>query len=98
MSEKAQNLRALYAYKWGWPGKKLLFMGCEFGQSAEWDHTKSLDWHLLQYGDHRGVKELVADLNQWYREYPSLGQFDQNPEGFQWVEPTTPHTDAPQSA
>ena len=62
--DKARQLRALYGWMWGWPGKKTLFMGGEFAQSAEWRYDQSLDWHLLQYLDHEGVRLLVADLNQ----------------------------------
>ena len=58
--DKARQLRALYAWMWGWPGKKTLFMGGEFGQSSEWAYDKSLDWHLLQYLDHEGVRLLVS--------------------------------------
>lgn len=83
--EKAANLRALYAHMWMWPGKKLLFMGSEFGQSHEWDYRKSLDWHLCQYPDHEGVRLLVRDLNRLYREEPVLGSNDLNPQGFQWI-------------
>lgn len=83
--EKAANLRALYAHMWAWPGKKLLFMGGEFAQSAEWSHNRSLDWHLCQYADHEGVRRLVRDLNQLYRSEPALGTSDLSPEGFQWL-------------
>ena len=83
--EKAANLRALYGHMWAWPGKKLLFMGCEFGQSAEWDHTKSLDWHLLQYRDHEGVRLLVRDLNRLYASEPALSFGDGDPGGFRWL-------------
>jgi len=83
--EKAANLRALYAHMWAWPGKKLLFMGGEFAQSAEWSHSRSLDWHLCQYADHEGVRRLVRDLNQLYRSEPALGSSDLSPEGFQWL-------------
>jgi len=83
--EKAANLRALYAHMWGWPGKKLLFMGGEFAQSAEWSHSRSLDWHLCQYADHEGVRRLVRDLNQLYHSEPALGTSDLSPEGFQWL-------------
>lgn len=85
MDDKARDLRGLYAWMWAWPGKKCLFMGCEFGQSSEWRYDGSLDWHLLQYPNHEGVQKLVADLNHWYRTYPSLGRFDQDVNGFQWI-------------
>ncbi len=85
MTEKAADLRSLYAWMWGWPGKKCLFMGCEFGQSHEWKYDGSLDWHLLQYMDHEGVQKLVADVNRWYLSNPSLAKMDGNPQGFQWI-------------
>jgi len=83
--EKARQLRALLAYMWIWPGKKTLFMGCEFGQSAEWSYDRSLDWHLLQYLDHEGIRRCVRDLNHLYRQHPFLGRLDLDPKGFQWV-------------
>lgn len=86
MSEKARALRALYAYQWGWPGKKGLFMGQEWGQSREWAYDKSLDWHLLQYLDHSGLQHLVKDLNAWYNNSPGLASKDHHPAGFEWIE------------
>ncbi|MDD3180050.1 MAG: 1,4-alpha-glucan branching protein GlgB [Opitutaceae bacterium] len=83
--EKAANLRALYGYVWTYPGKKLLFMGGEFGQSAEWNHGASLDWHLRQYRDHEGVRLLVRDLNQLYSSDPVLSAQDFRPGNFRWV-------------
>ena len=83
--EKAANLRALYGYMWGWPGKKLLFMGNDFGQSHEWNHNVSLDWHLCQYPDHEGIRLLVRDLNRLYASEPVLSCNDFNPQGFRWV-------------
>ncbi|MEM9227608.1 MAG: alpha amylase C-terminal domain-containing protein, partial [Verrucomicrobiota bacterium] len=62
-----------------------LFMGCEFGQSSEWKYDGSLDWHLLQYTDHEGVQRIVRDLNHFYQQNPSLAQFDNDPQGFQWI-------------
>lgn len=85
VTEKAANLRALYGHMWLWPGKKLLFMGGEFGQSAEWAYTRSLDWHLTQYLDHEGLRLLVRDLNRLYREEPALGSNDLDPAGFRWI-------------
>ena len=85
MPDKARQLRTLYAWMWGWPGKKTLFMGCEFGQSAEWSYDKSLDWHLLQYLDHEGVRLLVADLNRLYLENKFLPESDYDYQSFQWV-------------
>lgn len=83
--DKARNLRALYAFMWLWPGKKTLFMGGEFGQSAEWKYDHSLDWHLLQYKDHGGIQSLIRDLNCLYQEETSLSHNDFQPEGFQWI-------------
>jgi 1,4-alpha-glucan branching enzyme len=83
--DKARQLRALYAWMWGWPGKKTLFMGSEFGQSSEWAYDKSLDWHLTQYLDHEGIRLLVADLNRFYREHPFVPQSDYDHKSFQWV-------------
>ncbi|HWA09325.1 MAG TPA: 1,4-alpha-glucan branching protein GlgB [Opitutaceae bacterium] len=83
--EKAANLRALYGHLWGWPGKKLLFMGGEFGQAAEWNYAASLDWHLCQYLDHEGIRLLVRDLNRLYTSEPVLSRNDFNPQGFRWL-------------
>jgi len=83
--EKAANLRALYAHMWVYPGKKLLFMGGEFAQAHEWRHDASLDWHLLQYQDHEGVRLLVRDLNRLYASEPVLSANDFNPHGFRWI-------------
>jgi 1,4-alpha-glucan branching enzyme len=83
--EKAANLRTLYGHMWAWPGKKLLFMGGEFGQSSEWNHEKSLDWHLLQYKDHEGVRLLVRDLNRLYAAEPALAFGDADHRGFRWL-------------
>ena len=83
--EKVANLRALYTHMWAYPGKKLLFMGSEFAQAGEWNHSTSLDWHLCQYMDHEGVRRLVADLNRLYGSEPALGANDFNPHGFRWI-------------
>jgi 1,4-alpha-glucan branching enzyme len=83
--QRFANLRALYAAMWGYPGKKLLFMGQEFGQSNEWDHARSLDWWLLDYAPHQGVQKLVRDLNHLYRELPALHARDCEPGGFCWL-------------
>jgi 1,4-alpha-glucan branching enzyme len=85
--QRFANLRALYGYMWAHPGKKLLFMGGEFGQEGEWRHDGSLDWHLLEDTDHAGVQRLVADLNALYREHRALWAADASPEGFWWLEP-----------
>ena len=84
--DRFANLRAFYGYMWGHPGKKLLFMGCEFAQEREWNYGNSLDWHLLANGLHRGMQNLVRDLNGLYRCTPSLHELDCKSEGFQWVE------------
>ena len=83
--QRFANLRAYYGFMFGHPGKKLLFMGCEFAQVREWDHDHSLDWHLLQDSRHAGVKSLVRDLNWLYRETPALHQLDCDPAGFEWL-------------
>src|SRR5690606_8840124 len=70
---------------WGHPGKKLLFMGGEFGQENEWSHDHSLDWHLLKQPEHAGLKTLVGDLNHLYRALPALHRRDCVPEGFEWI-------------
>ncbi|OJX78291.1 1,4-alpha-glucan branching protein GlgB [Magnetospirillum sp. 64-120] len=80
------NLRAYYAFMWTHPGKKLLFMGQEFGQRDEWNCEASLQWHLLDYPLHEGVRRLVRDLNRLYRVEPSLHQLDHDPAGFQWID------------
>lgn len=83
--QKFANLRAYLSFMWTHPGKKLLFMGCEFGQWREWNHDEQLDWYLLQYAEHIGVKKLVGDLNRIYREEKALHEQDADPLGFQWV-------------
>ncbi|MGC3937477.1 1,4-alpha-glucan branching protein GlgB [Roseobacter sp. EG26] len=85
-ADKFANLRAYYGFMWGHPGKKLLFMGCEFAQGLEWNHDSSLDWHLLDIDLHSGMQALVRDLNKLYRDQPALYQRDTKPEGFEWVE------------
>ena len=82
---KAANLRCLLALQWCWPGKKSLFMGCEFGQFAEWKYDASLDWHLLDYPLHAGVQRLVGDLNRLYVGAPALAEQELRPEGFAWL-------------
>ncbi|MDQ2854741.1 MAG: 1,4-alpha-glucan branching protein GlgB [Acidobacteriota bacterium] len=84
--QKFANLRALYGYMWAHPGKKLLFMGGEFGQWREWNETQSLDWHLLETPVHRGIQLLVEDLNKIYKEHGELWTADGEPAGFQWLE------------
>jgi 1,4-alpha-glucan branching enzyme len=80
------NLRLLFGYMWGHPGKKLIFMGCEFGQKREWQHDGSLEWHVLQYPLHAGAQRWVRDLNRFYRETPALYEQDFSQDGFEWVD------------
>ena len=84
--QKAANLRAYFGFMWGHPGKKLLFMGGEFGQHREWNHDSGLDWHLLEDPRHSGIQSLVRDLNGVYRAHPALHERDCEPEGFEWIE------------
>jgi 1,4-alpha-glucan branching enzyme len=97
--QRFANLRAYYGFMWGHPGKKLLFMGCEFAQTQEWNHDSSLDWHLLenpaleQQPEHAGVQQLVRDLNALYTSSPALYQMDFSAEGFEWID----HQDAQRS-
>jgi 1,4-alpha-glucan branching enzyme len=83
--QKFANLRLLYGYMFTHPGTKLLFQGCEFGQSSEWNFEGSLDWHLLQYPFHEGVKKLITDLNHLYKTQPALHEKQFSPEGFEWI-------------
>lgn len=85
-TDKFANLRTYYAFMWTHPGKKLLFMGCEFAQWSEWNHNSSLDWHLLEFGHHSGMQALIRDLNGLLRETPALYRYDTSTEGFQWLE------------
>jgi len=84
--QRFANLRLLYTYMFTYPGKKLLFMGCEFAQSAEWNNDKSLDWQLLQYPLHQGIKTLLGDLNRLYRSKTALHKYDFEPRGFEWID------------
>ncbi|UCH87830.1 MAG: 1,4-alpha-glucan branching protein GlgB [Dehalococcoidia bacterium] len=84
--QKFANLRLLLAYMYGQPGKKLLFMGAEFGQWQEWHHDGSLDWHLAQYDRHAGLQRLVEDLNRLYTSEPALHELDCDPAGFEWID------------
>jgi 1,4-alpha-glucan branching enzyme len=84
-AEKFANLRAYLGFMWAHPGKKLLFMGGEFAQGREWNHDASLDWHLLDRTEHRGVQSLVRDLNRLYRDTPALHRRDCAPDGFRWL-------------
>ena len=83
---KFANLRLLYAWQWAMPGKKLLFMGGELAQRREWSHERSLDWHLLEHGSHKGVMRLVERLNRLYRSEAALHDRDHDPSGFEWVD------------
>ncbi|MFZ3044570.1 MAG: 1,4-alpha-glucan branching protein GlgB, partial [Desulfatirhabdiaceae bacterium] len=84
--QRFANLRLLLACMFAQPGKKLLFMGCEFGQWREWNHDTSLDWHLLDGPIHAGLQRWVADLNRLYRDEPALHQYDFSPGGFRWID------------
>jgi 1,4-alpha-glucan branching enzyme len=84
--EQLANLRAYYGFMWGHPGKKLLFMGQEFGQAAEWNHAGEIDWAALGHPSHEGLRRLVRDLNTLYRGTPALHVKDAEPEGFQWID------------
>jgi 1,4-alpha-glucan branching enzyme len=86
MWQKFANLRALYGFMYGHPGKKLLFMGGEFGQWLEWNHDTSLDWHLLQYETHQGLQRYVRDLNRLYNAEPALFRHDFNYKSFEWID------------
>ena len=80
------NLRLLFGYLYGHPGKKLLFMGGEFGQRAEWNHETTLEWLLLEFESHRGIQKLVADLNRFYAAQPALHEVDFDWHGFEWID------------
>jgi 1,4-alpha-glucan branching enzyme len=84
--QKFANVRLLFGYMYAQPGKKLIFMGGEFGQWDEWSHDRSLDWHLLQYDKHKGLQNWVRDLNRLYGEDPVLYHWDFLPEGFEWID------------
>jgi 1,4-alpha-glucan branching enzyme len=83
--EKAAQLRSLYGYIWAFPGKKLLFMGSEFGQSSEWNCNGELEWHLREYLDHEGIRILLRDLNRLVAEEPAFGRHDFDPQAFRWI-------------
>ena len=91
--QRFANLRCLYAYMFASPGKKILFMGAEFAQEAEWDEERSLDWHLADQPERRGIAILVGQLNRLYRSLPALHELDNEPQGFAWVD----HRDTEQS-
>ena len=83
--QKFANLRAYYGFMWGYPGKKLLFMGQEFAQRREWSEARALDWELLDAPAHAGVRQLVRDLNRAYRDTPALHARDCETDGFEWL-------------
>jgi 1,4-alpha-glucan branching enzyme len=84
--QRFANLRAYFANMYAHPGKKLLFMGSELAQYQEWSHDRSLDWHLLEHASHRGVQNVVRDLNMLYRKTPPLYELDFSAAGFEWIE------------
>jgi len=84
--QKFANLRLLYTYMYAHPGKNLLFMGCEFGQWAEWSDSKSLDWHLLNWENHQGVQKIIRDLNALNVQEKALHQNDFDWRGFEWID------------
>jgi len=84
--QRFANLRCLLGYQFSQPGKKLLFMGGEFGQGCEWKHNESLEWHLLEFPPHQGLQNWVIDLNRIYRQEPALHQFDTDVDGFEWID------------
>ena len=84
--QKFANLRALFGWMYAHPGKKLLFMGGEFGQNDEWSHDKSLDWHLLRYPEHAGMQQLLRDIGRIYRGTEALWQSDHETDGFYWID------------
>jgi 1,4-alpha-glucan branching enzyme len=91
--QRFANLRLLYTLMYTYPGKKLLFMGCEFGQGEEWNAAAQLEWHRLQYPYHSGISKLISDLNRLYASLPALHKHDFEPQGFEWID----CHDAPQS-
>ena len=84
--QKFANLRLLFGSMFTQPAKKLMFMGCEFGQWSEWNHDVSIDWHLLNEPAHAGLKRWTRDLNTAYRGFPALHELDCRPEGFSWID------------
>ena len=84
--QRFANLRLLYTLMFTYPGKKLLFMGCEFGQGTEWSFNRNLDWYVLEYSHHHGMQSLIKDLNKLYVEQPALHQLDFDGRGFEWVD------------
>jgi len=91
--QQMANLRMFYAWMFAHPGKKLLFQGLDIGQSEEWNHSQSVPWHLLDYGEHEGIQKVVRDLNHLYAAEPALHELDHEPGGFEWID----HNDAKHS-
>ncbi len=79
------TLRAFYSYMWAFPGKQLLFMGCEFGQRTEFNESASLEWWVSDLWGHHGLQRMVKDLNELYRSHPALWELDCDPAGFRWI-------------
>jgi len=84
--QKAANLRLLYGYMWGHPGKKLLFMGGEFGQWKEFNHDEAIEWYLLKRPSHKGIQQWVRDLNHLMQNEPAMYELDHDQQGFQWID------------
>jgi 1,4-alpha-glucan branching enzyme len=84
--QKNANLRALFGYMFAQPAKKLIFMGGEIAQWSEWQHDSSVDWHLLEWQDHRGMQKWISDLNNFYRNEPAMYEYDLDPAGFEWID------------
>jgi 1,4-alpha-glucan branching enzyme len=84
--QKFANLRLLYSFMFTYPGKKLLFQGCEFGQGAEWNFNQALDWFQTDFPQHKGIQVLVTDLNKLYSKHPALFYHDFDHEGFEWID------------
>ncbi len=84
--QKFANLRLLYSFMFTYPGKKLLFMGCEFGQGTEWNFNRALDWYMLDYPQHQGIRNLIKDLNKLYTIHSALFKYDFEHQGFEWID------------
>ena len=84
--QRFANLRLLYTMMFTYPGKKLLFMGCEFGQGIQWNFNQSLDWYVLDYRLHQGMQTLIKDLNHLYKSHPALFTHDFDHHGFEWID------------
>jgi 1,4-alpha-glucan branching enzyme len=84
--QRFANLRVMFTYMFTHPGTKLMFMGCEFGQTSEWNYKQSLDWHLLTFAPHQGMKECVKALNRLYKTEPALFDYTFSHDGFEWID------------